>query len=101
MGARERLAEVRAGKKNVGGTERIARGVVGPSLIALGVAALSGLLSLAAGTAGIAIAVLAILAGARMTVTAVTQRCYMNAIIGRDTCTIPGGRSGPGVEGEA
>lgn len=101
MGARERLAEVRAGKKNVGGTERIVRGIVGPSLIALGIAALAGLVTLAAGTAGIAVAVLAILAGMRMTVTAVTQRCYMNAVIGRDTCAIPEGRSGSGVEWEA
>jgi hypothetical protein len=81
----ERVRAVRAGRKNVGGPERIARAVVGPGLVAGGLAALVGVLAVPAGATGLAVAVLAIAAGARMTLTAVTRRCYVSALLGRDS----------------
>lgn len=81
----ERFRQARQTDKNVGGVERLLRGSVGPALVVGGVAALVGVLTLAEGMLGVGLAVVAILAGARMTQTALTQRCYMNAMLGRDT----------------
>lgn len=88
MRPRERLREVKAGKKNVGGVERILRGTVGPALFLVGIAALVGILTLAGGVLGTVIGVVLVLAGLRMTQTAFTQRCYMNALIGRNSCRL-------------
>ncbi len=63
-------------EKNVGGCSRIARFVLGPVLIVVGAAALTGLF---------AIAVVALLAGLVLTVTAATQKCPLNRAIGPNT----------------
>lgn len=89
MSAVERLRAVRAGKKNVGGSERVARGVIGPFLIALGVLSFAGVVTFVAGLWGTVLSIVLVLAGLRMTQTAVTQRCYVNALLGRDSCRVP------------
>jgi len=72
-------------KQNVGGYDRLARFVVGPLLIVVGVAALGGLVTLASGTLGLVAAGVAVLAGAILTVTAATRKCPLNAAIGLNT----------------
>ena len=72
-------------EKNVGGYDRIARFVVGPILVAVGAAALLGLFTIAAGTLGLAIAVVALLVGFVLTVTATTQKCPLNETLGLNT----------------
>jgi hypothetical protein len=72
-------------QKNVGGYDRIARFLVGPILILVGAASFGGLLTLAAGTVGVVLAGLAVLVGAVLTVTAATQKCPLNAVVGLDT----------------
>ena len=72
-------------QKNVGGYDRSARFVLGPVLIVLGVAAFSGVLTLAAGTVGLVLAGVAVLIGAVLTVTAATQKCPLNTVIGLNT----------------
>jgi len=72
-------------EKNVGGYDRTARFVLGPILLILGVAAFSGILTLASGTLGLVIAGVALLIGAVLTVTATTQKCPLNAAIGLNT----------------
>jgi len=72
-------------QKNVGGYDRIIRFIVGPILIVAGAAVLLEVGSLSAGTAGQVLAVLAILIGAVLTVTATTQKCPLNSVIGLNT----------------
>lgn len=72
-------------EKNVGGYDQIARFVVGPALILVGGAALGGLITIAAGTLGLALGGLAVLVGAVLTVTAMTQKCPLNSVIGLNT----------------
>jgi hypothetical protein len=72
-------------EKNVGGIDRIARFVLGPALIIVGVAALAGLFSLAAGTTGLALAAVLLVVGAVLTTTALTQKCPLNSLIGLNT----------------
>jgi hypothetical protein len=72
-------------EKNVGGYDRIARFVLGPALIVVGAAALLGLFTIAAGTLGLAIAVIAVLVGLVLSVTAVTQKCPLNNVLGMNT----------------
>ncbi|MBX0346729.1 YgaP family membrane protein [Haloarcula pellucida] len=72
-------------EKNVGGFDRTARFVVGPILFLVGIAALGGVLTLAAGTIGLVLGGLALLVGLVLTVTAVTQKCPLNSVIGLDT----------------
>lgn len=72
-------------EKNVGGYDRIARFVVGPILIVVGAAALLGLFTIAAGTLGLAIAVVAVLVGLVLSVTATTQKCPLNSVVGLNT----------------
>ncbi|ADB63044.1 hypothetical protein Htur_4224 (plasmid) [Haloterrigena turkmenica DSM 5511] len=72
-------------QKNVGGYDRGARFVFGPLLAIIGIAALGGLISLAAGTVGFALAAIALVVGAVLTITAVTQKCPMNGLLGIDT----------------
>ena len=72
-------------KKNVGGIDRIARFIVGPLLVVVGLAALGGLVTLAAGTLGVVVAALALLLGAVFTATAATQKCPINSLLGLNT----------------
>lgn len=72
-------------QKNVGGFDRRARFVLGPVLAIVGIAALAGAITLAAGTLGVALAAIALVVGAILTVTAVTRTCPMNSLLGVDT----------------
>jgi hypothetical protein len=72
-------------EKNVGGYDRLARFVVGPVLLLLGGAGLAGFVTLAAGTLGLALAGLALIVGAILAVTAVTQKCPLNSTLGLNT----------------
>lgn len=72
-------------EKNVGGYDRLARFVVGPVLIVLGIASIGGLVSIAAGTLGVALAAAAVLVGTVLTVTATTQKCPLNSLVGINT----------------
>ncbi|WP_136717082.1 YgaP family membrane protein [Halorientalis salina] len=74
--------------KNVGGYDRIARLVAGPILLVLGIAALAGMLTLAEGTVGTALAVIALLIGVVFLGTALTQKCPLNSLLGIDTCPV-------------
>ncbi|MGM0591904.1 MAG: YgaP family membrane protein [Halobacteriota archaeon] len=71
--------------KNVGGYDRLVRFVIGPILIVVGAAALAGLFTLAAGTLGLVFAAALLLVGAVLTVTAITQKCPLNSVLGFDT----------------
>ncbi|MEF8775014.1 MAG: DUF2892 domain-containing protein [Haloarculaceae archaeon] len=75
--------------KNVGGYDRIARFIVGPVLIIVGGAAFAGVIALAAGTLGLVLATVAVLVGAVLTVTATTQKCPLNAVIGLNSFQEP------------
>jgi len=72
-------------EKNVGGYDRIARAVLGPVLVVVGAASLAGFLTIAAGTLGLVIAVAALLVGAVLATTAVTQKCPLNDLLGVNT----------------
>ncbi|KTG29680.1 YgaP family membrane protein [Haloferax profundi] len=72
-------------EKNVGGYDRIARFIVGPVLIIVGAAALAGFLTIATGTLGLVVAGAALLVGAVLTTTAVTQKCPLNNALGFNT----------------
>ena len=71
--------------KNVGGLDRTVRFVVGPILVLVGLASFGGLLTLAAGTLGIALAAVALLVGLVLATTAVTQKCPLNSLLGLNT----------------
>ncbi|WP_135807106.1 YgaP family membrane protein [Halorussus marinus] len=66
-------------RKNVGGTDRLARGVAG--------AALAGLAVVASVTGRGPLAVVAALAGGGLLFNAATQFCGVNALFGIDTCS--------------
>jgi len=66
-------------QQNVGGTDRIARGVAGTALVALALAAF------AAGRGPVTL--VAALAGAGLLFNAATQFCGVNALLGVDTCS--------------
>ena len=72
-------------EKNVGGYDRIARFVVGPILVLVGIAAFGGLLTLAAGTLGLVLGAVALLVGLVLTTTAATQKCPLNSVLGMNT----------------
>jgi hypothetical protein len=72
-------------QKNVGGYDRLLRFVVGPILVVVGGAAFGGVLTLATGTVGLVLAGVALLVGAILTVTAVTQKCPLNSVLGLNT----------------
>lgn len=73
-------------QKNVGGTDRIARLVLGPVLILAGVAGYAGLFTLAVGPLPQALtAVVVFLVGAVLLVTGLVQKCPMNRLLGFDT----------------
>lgn len=69
-------------QKNVGGTDRLVRGVVGTALVIAAVlAVLEGATLLGAGAGGL---------GAGLLFNAVTQFCGVNALLGVDTCSAEG-----------
>ena len=72
-------------ERNVGGYDRIARFVVGPLLVALVVAAFFGYVTIASGLFGAAILWAALLFGAVLIVTAATQMCPLNRMLGINT----------------
>lgn len=72
-------------EKNVGGYDRIARAIFGPVLIVVGAAALAGFVTIATGTLGFVLAGAALLVGAVLATTAVTQKCPLNNLFGIDT----------------
>jgi hypothetical protein len=74
-------------EKNVGGYDQLARFVVGPALIVVGGAALGGLITLVAGTLGLVLAGIAVFVGTVLTLTAMTQTCPLNAVVGLNTYT--------------
>jgi hypothetical protein len=66
-------------EKNVGGLDRIARGVLGVALLAVALGAvLQGRL---------AVATVAVITGAGLLFNAATQFCSVNALFGVDTCS--------------
>ena len=73
-------------QKNVGGLDRIARLVIGPILILVGVAGYAGLLVLAVGPLPQALtAVVAFLVGTILLVTGLSRTCPMNRLLGVNT----------------
>jgi uncharacterized membrane protein len=66
-------------QKNVGGTDRLARGVGGTALAVLAIAAYA--------TGRGPVALVAALAGAGLLFNAATQFCGVNALLGIDTCS--------------
>lgn len=72
--------------KNVGGFDRTWRIVVGPLLIVVGLAVLTGLFSMGDGLLlGVLVPVLLLVFGAVFTWTAKTQQCPVNHAAGRNT----------------
>lgn len=73
-------------KKNVGGTDRIARVIIGPILILAGIAGYAGFLTLAVGplpqalTAGVVV-----LVGIVLLTTGLVQQCPLNSVLGFNT----------------
>ncbi|MFT4921374.1 MAG: energy-converting hydrogenase Eha subunit C [Haloarculaceae archaeon] len=73
-------------EKNVGGLDRKVRLVLGPILVAVGVAAAAGYLDIGlAGTIGLAVTALVLVAGAIFVVTGTTQKCPANQVAGINT----------------
>jgi len=79
-------------EKNVGGYDRLARFVLGPLLIILGIAAVTGIVSLGTGTLGVALAAVALLLGVVFTATAAMQTCVLNSLLGVNTYDSSSGR---------
>ncbi len=72
--------------RNVGGLDRTVRLVAGPVLVAVGIAAAAGDRDIGtAGTVGLAVAALLLVAGAVFLVTGTTQKCPANQVVGLDT----------------
>ena len=65
-------------KENVGRTDQIARSIIGPALLAVGVTRWGGRRGELAGLA-------AMIAGALVIESAVTRTCPLNALLGVDT----------------
>jgi hypothetical protein len=72
-------------EKNVGGYDRKARLVLGPILVVVAVAAFVGLVTLASGFLGAVLIWAALLVGAVFIVTATTQTCPLNSVLGINT----------------
>ena len=72
-------------EKNVGGRERLVRAILGPTLLVVGLATLVGVLSLGGGVSATVVGLVAVVAGMRLTITARTQKCYLNERLGRNT----------------
>ncbi|MFB6156178.1 MAG: DUF2892 domain-containing protein [Haloferacaceae archaeon] len=72
-------------EKNVGRTDRIVRFVVGGVLAIVGLAALGGLFTIAAGTTGLVVALVALVVGLVLVWTGYTQRCLLYGPFGIST----------------
>ena len=72
-------------EKNVGGYDRIARFVVGPLLVIIAVVAYFEVITLASGLLGAALIWAALAVGLVLVVTATTQQCPLNSVLGFDT----------------
>ncbi|ELZ28661.1 hypothetical protein C474_14234 [Halogeometricum pallidum JCM 14848] len=73
-------------EKNVGGLDRTARLIGGPILVAIGVALLAGYLDIGlAGTVGLAVTALILVAGAIFVITGTTRKCPANQVAGINT----------------
>lgn len=72
-------------QKNVGGIDRIARLVLGPVLVALGVLSSLGYAFPVDDTAGYAVAGFVVLVGLVFVATGAVQRCALNELTGTDT----------------
>jgi hypothetical protein len=73
-------------KKNVGGTDRLARLVIGPVLVLVGIAGYAGLLSLAVGPLPQALtSVIVFLIGTVLLVTGLVQKCPLNRLLKLNT----------------
>ena len=73
-------------KKNVGGTDRIARLVIGPLLALAGIAGYAGLLALTVGPLPQALtSVIVFLIGTVLLVTGLVQKCPLNRLLGLNT----------------
>ena len=70
-------------RKNVGGTDRIARALIAVVFLAIGVGAL---VTTGVGT----IAIVGLVAGTSLGLNAATQFCLANALLGIDTCSWDG-----------
>jgi hypothetical protein len=80
-------------KKNVGGIDRVARLVIGPVLILVGIAGYAGLLTLAVGPLPQALtAVMVFLVGTILLVTGFVQKCPLNRVLGLNTHRREGAR---------
>lgn len=70
-------------QNNVGGTDRIARLVVGPVLILAGIVGYAGLLALTVGPLPQTLAsVVVVLTGTILLVTGIVQKCPLNQLLG-------------------
>jgi hypothetical protein len=72
-------------EKNVGGYDRIAQFILGPALIIVTAAVYGGFITLASGLAGAVVLWAALLVGAVFIVTASTQTCPLNSVLGINT----------------
>lgn len=73
-------------QKNVGGYDRIARYIVGPILILIGIVGFAGLLPLAVGPLPQALtSVVVVLVGLILVVTGFIGKCPINRILGLNT----------------
>lgn len=72
--------------KNVGGYDRLARLLIGPVLILVGIAGYIGWIMVAFGPIPQALASVIVFAvGAILAVTGITQKCPLNKVLGFDT----------------
>lgn len=72
--------------KNVGGNDRIARLIIGPILVLVGIAGYAGFLGLAIGPLPQALtSVIVLLVGLILLVTGLVQKCVLNRILGINT----------------
>lgn len=73
-------------KKNVGGYDRIARLIIGPLLILVGIAGYAGWALVAFGPVPQALAsVILFVVGVILVVTGALQKCPLNSVLGVDT----------------
>lgn len=73
-------------KKNVGGTDRIVRLVIGAVLVLAGIAGYAGFLALAVGPLPQALtSVIVFLVGTILVVTGIVQKCPLNRLLGLNT----------------
>lgn len=85
-------------EKNVGGIHRTGRYVLAPVLVALGIAILTGWLSVAPGLTGVVAGVAAVFGGVVSYLEARTQKCPGYTVMGINTCELPKTRTYTGDE---